>query len=167
MNLTINEATAGDIPFIVGILTEAIQYKLNHDDTAWGSRAFSDEEVSGMVASGLTYIVYLEGKPVGTVRLQWKDKLFWGEQAPDAGYIHLLAVAPDMHGQGVGAKVIDWAVEQVAQNNRKFLRLDCRADNKELCDYYEKQGFVQKDTRRIDNDVLGIHYTAVLYERKA
>lgn len=165
MDLTINQATASDIPFIMDTLTEAIQYKLEHDDTAWGSRAFSHEEISGMVASGLTYIVYLKGKPAGTFRLQWEDKRFWGGRAPDAGYIHLLAVTPDMHGLGIGEQIIDWALGQVAQDNRQFLRLDCRPDNKGLCDYYEKLGFIRKAMRQTKNDV-GTPYIAALYERK-
>ena len=165
MGLTIKRAVAGDIPLVAGILSRAIGYKLNHDDSAWGLRTFSHEEVSDMVTSGLTYIAYLENKPVGTVRLQWEDAMFWGEQPPDAGYIHLLAVAPDMHGQGVGKQIIDWAVEQAVQNERQFLRLDCHPDNKGLCAYYEKQGFVRKDMRRITNP-LGAQYTAALYERR-
>lgn len=164
--LTITKATAADIPFIAAILTDAVRYKLDHHDTAWGSKAFSDEEVRGMVMAGLTYIMHLDGEPVGTVRLQWEDKLYWGEQPPDAGYIHLLAVKAGMHGRELGGHIIEWAIAEVGKNNRRFLRLDCRPDNKKLREYYEKHGFRLKRKQRIDNDESDVHYTAALYERK-
>lgn len=101
-----------------------------------------------------------DDKAVGTVALGWEDESSWGSQDPDAGYIHRLAIKDGYQGQGIGEQMIDWANNQLKQNNRQFLRLDCAINNKALCTYYEKQGFV-----RVAEKEYSPTYTAALYER--
>jgi ribosomal protein S18 acetylase RimI-like enzyme len=162
MGLRITKATDGDIQLIAGILTEATHYKLDHGDEAWGSEPFSDKEIQAMLAGGSVYVVYMGDDPVGTVSLKWEDDRIWGDQQPNAAYLHRLAIKDGLHGRHLGEKIIDWTLTEAAKNGRQFLRLDCEAKNTELCAYYEKQGFIRVRTRKIPNT----SYEAALYERK-
>jgi len=73
-----------------------------------------------------------------------------------------LAVESSVHGQGIGAMVIEWALHQTFLQGRQFLRLDCSARNAGLCRYYERQGFIQVGQR-----VLQSGYIAALYQCEA
>jgi ribosomal protein S18 acetylase RimI-like enzyme len=95
--------------------------------------------------------------------LQWGDSSIWGNQLPNAGYIHLLAIKNDLHGQGLGQQMIDWAATQVASHNRQFLRLNCSPDNLQLCNYYEQQGFAQIRLKKVPTKQN--RYITALYER--
>ena len=129
---------------------------------AWGTGAYTVEEVRYSMQSGDVYIAMLDSKAVGTFRLQWTDDIIW-DGPENAGYIHQLAVMEGFHGQDLGAHLIDWASKKVAKHNKQFLRLDCPSANQKLCAYYERQGFVQVGLKSIPSFN---NYTAALYERK-
>lgn len=158
MKIEIRKAVSDDASTIADILTEATHYKLQHGDTSWGSDAYIAEEVRSFLDD--TYLIYLGDERVGTMTLQWEDKLYWGTQPSNAGYIHKLAVKQNFRGLQIGEQAIVWALSQVRERSREFLRLDCRAVNKGLCRYYERQGFRKVGTVRVrDTDTA-------LYEKK-
>jgi ribosomal protein S18 acetylase RimI-like enzyme len=84
-----------------------------------------------------------------------------GEQEPDAGYVHRLAVRRAYAGRGMGRALLEWAAAQTAGSGRVWLRLDCMADNRRLCHYYESLGFVQRGI--VGND----RWSGRLYEQRA
>jgi ribosomal protein S18 acetylase RimI-like enzyme len=86
-------------------------------------------------------MVYLEGRIVATITLQTHDQVIWGEDFGDALYIHLLVVHRDFRGRGIGRLLLQWATERAVEMKRRFLRLDCWAENAALRSYYEKAGF--------------------------
>ena len=103
---------------------------------------FPDDWIDEKINAGEFHIARCQGVPVAVVRLLWADPLFWDDwDQGDAGYVHTMAVHRDYAGQGLGARLLDWAAEQVRINGRRYLRLDCRADNPTLSDYYERLGF--------------------------
>ncbi len=160
--LTFTQATGADAHLLAAILTEAAGFKISHQDTAWGTEPYSDKEALQLIKDCPTYIVHQNGKIVGTVALGWQDERDWGQQLPNAGYIHRLAIKDGFHGQGIGEQIIDWAVKEVIHNNRQLLRLCCDVNNTQLCAYYEKQDFVQVGTKEPEEN----GYTAALYERR-
>jgi ribosomal protein S18 acetylase RimI-like enzyme len=86
--------------------------------------------------------------------------MFWAETPQDAGYIHKLAVRPAYTGRGIGLDLIRWAENQASTIRKRYLRLNCSASDRGLCDYYEKAGF-----KHIRN-VLEQRGLASLYEKK-
>jgi GNAT superfamily N-acetyltransferase len=44
-------------------------------------------------------------------------------------------------GQGLGLELLRWVEEYVASSGKRFLRLDCRADNRKPNEDYERAGF--------------------------
>jgi ribosomal protein S18 acetylase RimI-like enzyme len=161
MNLVIVRSNEDDAQLIASILNEAIQYKLHHQDKAWGSEAFTEQEIRKQQATSSTYIVYLNAEPVATFAMRWQDKRIWGDKEKGyAGYIHRLAIKDGFHGQHIGQEIMGWAREQTRLKGCKYMRLDCSPTNKKLCAYYEKLGFTQVGTHEFPS------YTAGLYESR-
>jgi GNAT superfamily N-acetyltransferase len=149
--ITFSLATQAEIPVLAEILTAAYRYKLKHGDTSWGSSRsdiFTNKEVAQQLTMGITYLAYLEDRAVGTYLLQWDDREIWGEQPPNAGYLHRLAITKGQHGYNIGQQLITHAAGEVRAKQRRFLRLDCIAANGGLCTYYEKHGFQLVETRQ-------------------
>ena len=164
MGLKVTAAKREDIPELVTILTKATEFKLAHDDKAWGSQPYTEKEVGLSLEAGTTYTARRDGEIVGTVMLLWEDEGMWSKQPPDAGYIHRLAIKEGLHGQGLGSQIMDWAAKEVAKKGRKYLRLDCPSTNIELCAYYETNGFTRVATKP---NPMYPNYTAAYFERTA
>jgi ribosomal protein S18 acetylase RimI-like enzyme len=151
-----------EAPIVASILTDATQHKINHGDNVWGSDGWTEKEVLDYLKESEMFVFKIGNRLAGTVSIQWSDERNWGEQSPDAVYIHRLAVTSDLHGQNIGAQIIDWVEIKAAAQRRKFLRLDCPEDNEKLCSYYEGLGFVKVGTTQIPE--YGSSSTA-LFER--
>jgi GNAT superfamily N-acetyltransferase len=82
-----------------------------------------------------------DGKPAGTITLRWSDPIFWGEQQPDSGYVHKLAVRPVYAGLKIGLEMLKWAEATARKAGKRFLRLDCLATGRKIRDYYEQGRF--------------------------
>ena len=143
MSLEFRLATAADASELANILTNATQYKLDHDDLAWGIEPYTEDEVMLRIKNNNTYLAYLEDEPVGTLVLQWDDDSVWGIQPSHAGYIHGFAIRDGFHGHGLGTQMLDWAANEVSNRGYSYLRLDCPAANAQLRAYYERHAFVQ------------------------
>ena len=96
---------------------------------------------------------------MGTVTLQWSDERFWGERPPDAGYVHKLAIRPVYKGKNLGLQILKWAEENARAAGKKFLRLDCMAEDRKIRNYYEQAGFLFR------GDKIDPRFKASLYEK--
>jgi ribosomal protein S18 acetylase RimI-like enzyme len=105
--------------------------------------------------------VELQGSKIGTFSLQWNDEKSWGEQPPNSGYLHGLAISDDYRGKGLGAHIINIAKDIATTEDKDFLRLDCSVNDEPLCAYYESLGFYRVGI----NANSGYNgYIAALYE---
>jgi GNAT superfamily N-acetyltransferase len=140
-------------------------FKRQFDDTSWRD-GFSLDGVNWMIDQGTTYVANEAGKIVGTTALEWSDD-GWGDLDNDnAGYIRRLAVADGQHGKGVAKFILDWALQEVANKDRDYLRLDCAQKNTSLCKYYENQGFELVKTAKFeDSDAENIEKSN-LYQKR-
>jgi ribosomal protein S18 acetylase RimI-like enzyme len=157
---SIRKATAEDLSALVQIRNDAVAYKLEHDDLAWGKNGWTEAAARQNLDRRGAYVIALDGIPAGMMLFTWQDEEYWGPQPPDAGYVHGLSLRDGFHGLGLGSYAIDWCADQVRTNNRKQLRLDCDVRNAKLCAYYEALGFLRVATRPISVD-----YVASFYER--
>ncbi|MGI5227013.1 hypothetical protein [Actinoallomurus sp. CA-142502] len=70
----------------------------------------------------------------------------------------------------MGARLLDWAGELVAGHGRRWLRLDCGADNTALRAFYERLGFRHVDDVEVTVPGAGTAsgpWHASLYQRRA
>lgn len=81
----------------------------------------------------------------------WQDPLVWGEQPPDAGYVHGLLVDRSCAGRGLGRALIGWASRRTLAAGRSILRLDCVATNPWLRGYYADLGFTEVGYREYES----------------
>jgi len=110
---------------------------------------FPAEQLEAAISNNELYVTQScsDGPLIGTFTLQWSDERFWGIRPADAGYLHRVAVAPGSMGRRVGECMIRWAAAEIDQRRRRYLRLDCAAENEQLQAYYERLGFAIKGER--------------------
>src|SRR3982074_1852117 len=137
---TVTRAAPQQVPLVYSLLNEAARWLTGRDISQW-PYPYPEHVVRASVNRQDTFLAWQDGQPVGTFAIYWDDPQFWGEQPPDAGYMHRLAIAPTARGTGLGARVLDWAAGHVAAHGRQGIRLDCGAANAPLRAVYEGRGF--------------------------
>lgn len=146
--VTVIRARQGDLDRVLELLEEASVWLSSRGlETQWLPSPAFRQTIKDNIDRGEVYVVKDFKQTVGTITLQWSDKKFWGVVAPDAGYIHKLAITRSHAGQRLGLRMLQWAETKAREEGRRYLRLDCVASNKTIRDYYEKAGFTHvRDT---------------------
>lgn len=134
-------AEKADLDPVLSILDEAARWLASRGIEQWKPGTFRRQRIAGRIESGEMYLAELDGRYVGTLALQWADEETWGEIAPDAAYIHGLAIRREFAGRGLGRELLRWAESRAALADKAYLRLDCGAQNPALNEYYEQAGF--------------------------
>lgn len=146
----VRPATAQDVGIVASILTEAARWQEQAGDPVWLEGELTAEKIKAEVTAGLFFLAEFEGEPVGTVKFQREDPLFWPDAAtPDAAYVHRLAVRRSHAGKGISVALLQWAAERTHQLGRRFLRLDCDANRPRLRAVYENFGFRHHSDRQV------------------
>ncbi|MEM7114100.1 MAG: GNAT family N-acetyltransferase [Chloroflexota bacterium] len=148
---------------ILQILQETQQWLRYRGINQWTLR-FTAEWITESIAKGEFFCGQVDQDIIAVFRLTDNDSSMWGDRTNDAIYIHSLAVVRRWRGYGIGQYLLQWIEGYAAQAARRYLRLDCLADNLALCRYYEQAGFVSckvKDIRYAD----GSSYQARLFEK--
>jgi len=141
--LRIVRAEAGDLDVIIDIREDAARWLSERGIEQWPVGTFHRQSsyIAQRIAAGEEYLSNFEGSVVGTLRLQWSDPDMWPGIENDAGYVHGFAVRREWAGRLIGRRLLQWAEMQIAAAGRTYLRLDCVAHNKALCQYYERAEF--------------------------
>ncbi|MDQ3862993.1 MAG: GNAT family N-acetyltransferase [Actinomycetota bacterium] len=125
----------------MSILEEASWWLLSRGIDQWTPGSFSRRRIAGRIEAGEMYLAEIAGQAVGTFALQWSDEETWSRVPDDAGYVHGLAIRRDYSGVGVGRELLRRAESLAAKSGKRYLRLDCVAENRGLNDYYQRAGF--------------------------
>lgn len=156
---TVRQAGLDDLEVVSSILSEAAAWQDAAGAPLWNAEALDPDALQGEVAAGLYWLALAGDEPVGCVRYQLEDPLFWPDAAlGEAAYVHRLAVRRDHAGGAVSKALLDWAKAHARERGHAYLRLDCDAGRKKLCAFYEAHGFRPVGERAIGD------YTVVLYE---
>jgi GNAT superfamily N-acetyltransferase len=137
-SVVVTAATPDARDVVLGILRAAGQARPAPATGGWGHE-FPD--VVRDLPEGSVYLACRAGQPVGTFVLRWSDEPVWGPDDGAAGYLHRLAIRPELAGQGLGVQLISDAASRARRHGRPWLRLDCDRDNGRLRAYYEALGF--------------------------
>ena len=82
---------------------------------------------------------------VGTLRLLLREPIVWPDVVEDdAVYVYNLAVRRAWSDHGLGGQMLEWAGDRAASLGRRYVRLDCVADNEFLGEYYVQAGFEER-----------------------
>jgi GNAT superfamily N-acetyltransferase len=137
-SLDVSAAEPDAVEVVLAILRAAGRARPAPATGGWGQE-FPD--VVRDITGGQVYLACLAGEPVGTYVLRWADEPVWGPDDGAAGYLHRLAIRPELAGRGIGAQLISDASGRARRYGRPWLRLDCDRDNGRLRAYYEALGF--------------------------
>jgi len=154
-------AQPAEIALVMDLVTEVCAWLADRGIQQWSSPP--GPEVSRLlareIAAGEVYLAQLSGAgAVGMLRFEWRDTELWPHDPAGGGYVHSFLVRPGYHGQAIGAGMLSWAADHVRARARRYLRLDCVADNERLRRYYERIGF------RCQGVASYAGYTGALFE---
>lgn len=156
----ITRAYHDDIDIILTLWREAADWIASKGIDQWRADSLHEETVKNQLAHSEVYILKVEDQVLGSLAIQWSDPFIWGDLDNDeSGYVHRLVVRRAYRGHGIGRHLLDWAAQYIKQHGKRYIRLDCMADNPRLNEYYKGLGFVY--IGRFD----GNGWSANLYER--
>lgn len=160
-NLIIRPARTDEAPVVLNLWQMSARWLNARGIYQWRPEHFYIEKVIRFMSDGsAVYLAELDSKYVGTYVITWADPYIWQElDSLEAGYIHKFAVNRDYQGRGIGSVLLQSAEQQIRQQGRALIRLDCMADNTRLNQYYQEHGY--QFVRRLNGDGWG----ANLYEK--
>src|SRR5947208_2777021 len=115
--ILMRNAQADDLPAILSVLRDAAELPRARgmDMWAWVRTAAGEKLVADRIAAGGFYVGALNDQAVCTVRVEWSDSEIWDEDGDGrAGYIHSLAAIRQFKGNGIGAAMLDWSQQIIA-----------------------------------------------------
>jgi GNAT superfamily N-acetyltransferase len=138
----IRQAAPQDAAAIADVLAEAAQWLQQAGMPLWRTDELSPASIAADLSTGLFFLAEDAGAPVGVVKFQLEDPIFWPDApANDAAYIHRLAIRRRYAGTGLSTALLHWAVARAQEYGRSYLRLDCEASRPRLRAIYERFGF--------------------------
>ncbi|HBZ79301.1 GNAT family N-acetyltransferase [Brevibacillus sp. FSL K6-0770] len=140
-------ATPHDTLAVISLLKQVAQWLKESGIRQWAFllEGGDDEEIAQAIVDQHTYLVRKGPELIGTFTVaasqtEW-DRHIWGEDASENSlYLHRLALRPATMRKGLGADLLTW-ITQHAASEQKNLRLDCVADNPQLNQFYQRNGF--------------------------
>ena len=154
---------------VLDLLAEAAEWTAARGHPNWPAR-FSTRLITKAIDAGELFVAEIDSRTVATLQLQWSDPRFWGDidADADAGYVHRLAVRRTDAGHGLGARLLDWADQQIRARDRSWLRIDVVSGNAPLRRYYESVRFLYRhdvEGEFVTNDGERRRWKTSLYER--
>ena len=68
--------------------------------------------------------------------------------APDVAHLLVIAVARDLHRQGLGSVLLDWCEQQARERGLEGVLLEVRPSNVSAVEFYKARGYLQIGLRR-------------------
>jgi len=148
--ITIKQATLEDYDTIRELLYATAGWLKSKGLTQWADlpTGARDHRIEAKILSGDTYLFYKGETLAGTITLQtlpeeWDLNLWTGvkEDLEAAIYVHRIATHREFAGQGLGQRMLDWAIPFGKKAGKTWIRLDCVGDNLALNAFYQRCGF--------------------------
>jgi ribosomal protein S18 acetylase RimI-like enzyme len=133
--------TLQDWDQIMRLFEQALDLQGQNGYKVWS--AIDQPALRADIEQGLHYKITAGPDLLCIFSVLYRDPLIWGErEQDDAIYLHRVVANPAFKGQQQFAKVLAWARQQAARQQRRFVRLDTWADNHRIIEYYRSFGFV-------------------------
>ncbi|KAG0244558.1 hypothetical protein BGW41_007321 [Actinomortierella wolfii] len=153
-----------EIDIFIDILERAAAWMVANKLNQWYPGSFvapkTHAHIENTIGRGNAYFIVKYNNPnepsdetiIGTFTLNYDDpfdEMLWKDLVDDwtdGIYLHRLVVEREYKGFGLGPKALHFAEQMGLRHGKKYLRLDCMADNKLLKAYYrEKAHFKEYD----------------------
>ncbi|MBH8563164.1 GNAT family N-acetyltransferase [Nostoc sp. CENA67] len=150
MYISIRQATIQDTVIVSNVLLEAALWLQQRGIPLWHHSEVSSNSIFEDVAKGLFFIAEYAGEPVGIIKFQLEDLIFWPDIfQEDSAFVHRLAVKRRYSGGKVSSALLTWAVKYAQTLDKRYLRLDCDAARPRLKAVYERFGFRHHSDRQV------------------
>jgi ribosomal protein S18 acetylase RimI-like enzyme len=144
--MTLREVTEADAPLIAALFRESFTETFGHLYAAEDLAAFLASKTPADFAREIAdpafhfqLAVSADGNPLGFVKLGPPD--FPVETPPGTIELRQIYVIERATGQGIGAKLMDWATDRARLIGARHLQLSVFIDNARARRFYEKRGF--------------------------
>jgi len=116
-------------------LDEVVALEAHVQAFPWTRGNFADALATGYGA----WVLRREGKVAGFCILMF---------APDVAHLLVIAVAKELHRQGLGGVLLDWCEQQARQRGLEGVLLEVRPSNTSAVAFYKRHGYLQIGVRR-------------------
>lgn len=138
--VSIRRAREEDLPQLIALFEQ--DDLGGHGDTSHED-AFSDYlrafHVIDQSLNEYIYVAELEGEVVASFQLAFLRTL--RGRGGLTGIIEAVHTRPDVRRQGIGLKLLDFAVAEAKRRECRLVQITHRADREEIRSFYEKAGF--------------------------
>jgi GNAT superfamily N-acetyltransferase len=153
-------AQANDLAAVLAVFEDVRAWMISRGTNTWRPIAHWRDLIAQKIARQAVYLAWLNGEVVGTITLDWEADELWDSAPTQAAYLAHFATCRARAGTGIGAQMLRWAEIEARQAGKSYLRLDCWAENRALCAYYESAGFERRNTVILDG------FPVALYEKR-
>ncbi|MFG6494626.1 GNAT family N-acetyltransferase [Fictibacillus sp. UD] len=143
----VQKASPEDYELVISLLKEIAKWLQDNRINQWSYLlgGGDDEEIKQSIQENHTYKVLKDDVIIATFTLspeqsEWDQHIFGKEEVYDSMYLHRLAVRPQYMNRGVGKEILQWIHENLG-GGKRFIKLDCVADNVKLNRFYRDNGF--------------------------
>lgn len=142
--LTVLPARPADLARYLDLLEGLAEWLETRGINQWprGSFRQSADYYEQSIEQQEVQLAFIGDELVGTLRILLREPIVWPEIVEeDAVYVYNLAIKRGWAELGLGRRLLDWACMRAASLERRYVRLDCLADNVFLRAYYMRAGF--------------------------
>jgi GNAT superfamily N-acetyltransferase len=159
--MKIRTGTIADLNIVLALMDEAVAWLAAQGRTdQWGSEPFSANPkttafIRKLVEAGDLFIAEIDGEAAGALIVNEAPMPYVPPVEERELYVRLLVASRRFKGQGIGAKLVEFARDEARKRGIDLLRVDCYSGpDEKLVRFYESVGFTR--TERI-NVRDGIH----------
>ena len=135
-------ATLQDLPAIVALLDDDESSKGREDPSLpLDPRYLAAFEAIERDPNQESIIAELDGRPVGTMQLTYIPGIAF--RGSWRGMIEAVRVSSELRGQGIGAEMIEWAVERFRARGCDFAQLTSLRTREVAHRFYERLGWTK------------------------
>ncbi len=163
VELSLRQGGVADEAAVLALFDESVQWLAGRGLAGqWGEEPFSARPdmlalVQRTLAENEVRIAEHEGDTVGVLAVGSSPPYVPGSPVPEL-YVALLLSSRRLHGNRIGARLLELAIEIARERNAQMIRVDCWAESPRLVRFYESQGFTRQgffDLRGWRGQILG------------
>jgi GNAT superfamily N-acetyltransferase len=140
LKLHFRRATRADVPAIVHMLAEdELGAQREHYEMPLPQMYYTAFEAIAANPNQELIVAELDGEVVGTLQLMYLPSLSY--QGGTRAQVESVRVLERLRGQGIGARLMEWAMERARQRGCHLMQLTSHKSRTDAHRFYEKLGF--------------------------
>lgn len=136
----VRNTEVSDLEVIFELFEQSINYQEKKGFPVW--RNYDRNAIIQDIENENQYKVVIGSKTAIVFSVCYADKIIWRDfDKGDSIYLHRIVVNPELKGQKLFGKILDWAIGHCKQKGLNSIRMDTWAANPTIIEYYKTFGF--------------------------